>query len=415
MLISILSDLHFGYGWNTRLEKDSYENAKEAISKCLDSDLILIAGDIFDSRNPKTDTWAKALKALSKPLLAENKGVELVEKINKKLPEVSKRTLSAIPVLALHGTHDRRPKDQINVIQALEQTGFLIHLHCNGLVFEKDGQKVAIQGMSGVPERYAKDIMDKWDPKPVEGCYNILMFHQSIEPYVYSPLEPPTLSTSNLPKGFDLIIDGHIHTGDLTNIGPTKLLLPGSTLVTQLKKEEAEKPKGFYQIENGKETKINFIPLENNRKFFYKELELKPDVTIRDQIETILTETLSEEFKKKPIIKIKIIGKETGVVDKELREIEKKYYGKAMIIFSKELESEEVTKKIELLRDLRQRKLSVEETGLKILRESLDELKFQSSFDHESLFKLLSEGETEKAFDIITGKQKTLTAFGEES
>jgi len=411
MLISILSDLHFGYGWNTKLEKDSYENAREAMSKCLDSDLIIIAGDIFDSRNPKTDTWAKSLRVLSKPLLAENKGLKLVDKINKDLPEISNRTFSAIPVIALHGTHDRRPKDQINVIQALEQTGFLIHLHLNGLVFEKDGQKVAIQGMSGVPERYAKQIMDKWDPKPLEGCYNILMFHQSIEPYVYSPLEPPTLNKSNLPKGFDLIVDGHIHTGDLTNVGSTKLLLPGSTLVTQLKKEEAEKPKGFYQIEIGK-TKINFIKLENNRKFFYKELELKPEVTVRDQIETVLTETLSEEFKKKPIIKIKIIGKDTGVVDKELREIEKKYYDKSIVIFSKELESEEITKKIELLRDLRQRKMSVEETGLKILKDNLDELKFQSSFDHDSLFKLLSEGETEKAFDIITGEQKTLSAFG---
>jgi len=62
MQISILSDFHFGYGWNTRLEDDSFQNAKEALSKCLDSDLILIAGDIFDSRNPRTETWAKTLK-----------------------------------------------------------------------------------------------------------------------------------------------------------------------------------------------------------------------------------------------------------------------------------------------------------------------------------------------------------------
>jgi len=146
MRISILSDFHFGYGWNTRLEDDSFQNAKEAISKCLDSDLILIAGDIFDSRNPRTETWARTLKILSRPLLSENKGIKLVDRINKDLPEISKRTLSAIPMLALHGTHDRRSKDQTNVIEALEQTGFLIHLHCNGLVFEKNGQKVAIQG-----------------------------------------------------------------------------------------------------------------------------------------------------------------------------------------------------------------------------------------------------------------------------
>jgi DNA repair exonuclease SbcCD nuclease subunit len=415
MLISIISDLHFGYGWNTRLEKDSYQNAQETINKCLDSDLILIAGDIFDSRTPRTEVWADALRVLSQPVLKKKKGVKLVETINKDLDEISKRSLSGIPVLAIHGTHERRPKEQVNAIEALEQTGFLIYLHCNGLIFEKDGKKVAIQGMSGVPERYAKQVLDRWNPKPMEGCYNILMFHQSIDPYVYSPLEPPSLNLSNLPKGFDLIIDGHIHTRELTKVDGTTLLLPGSTIVTQLKAEESKTPKGFYQVDLDGETKFNFMPLENNRKFFYEEIELKSDVTVRDQIESILTETLSQEFKKKPIIKIKIIGKDTKVVDKELREIEKKYYDKSIVIFSKELESEEITKKIELLRDLRQRKMSVEESGLKILKESLDQLKFQSSFDHESLFKLLSEGETEKAFDIITGEQKTLSEFGEGS
>jgi DNA repair exonuclease SbcCD nuclease subunit len=409
MLISILSDFHFGYGWNTRLEEDSFQNAKEALSKCLDSDLILIAGDIFDSSNPRTETWAEALKVLSKPLLSENKGIKLFDRINKNLPEISKRTLSAIPVLVLHGTHERRTKDQVNAIEALEQTGFLIHLHCNGLVFEKDGQKVAIQGMSGIPERYAKQVMDKWDPKPVEGCYNILMFHQSIEPYVYSPLEPPTLNLTNLPKGFDLIVDGHVHTRDLSEIDGTKFLLTGSTIMTQLKKEESEVAKGFYQVEIGEETKINFIPLENNRKFFYEELELKSDSSIRDQVEGVLNEKLKEEFSKKPIVKIKIFGKETGIIEKELREIEKKFSDKAIIYFSKELESEEMTKKIELLRNLRERKLSIEETGLQILKKNLEELKFSSSFDAEDIFKLLSDGDVEKTFNIITGQQKTLS------
>jgi len=409
MEIAILSDLHFGYGWNARVEKDSFDNAEEAISNSLDSDLILIAGDIFDSRTPRTETWAGALRVLSKPILVENKGVKLVNTINKNLDEISRRSLSGIPVLALHGTHERRPKEQINAIEALEKTGFLIYLHCNGIVFEKDGEKVAVQGMSGVPERYAKQILDKWNPQPVEGCYNILMLHQSIDPYVYSPLEPPSLNLANLPKGFDLIIDGHIHTHDLTNISDATLLLPGSTIVTQLKKEESETPKGFYKFDLEKETKFNFIPLENNRKFFYEEIELKPEVTVRDQLEEKITKILNEEFKKPPIVRLKILCKETNIVDKELREIEKKHSDKAIIYFAKELESVEMSKKVELLRNLRERKLSVEEMGLQILKKNLEDLKFSSAFDSESMFKLLSEGDTEMAFDILTGQQKTLT------
>jgi len=409
MLISILSDFHFGYGWNTKSEEDSFHNAEEAISKCLDSDLILIAGDLFDSRMPRTDTWAKALKVLSRPLLADNKNVKLEGKIGKELDEISKRTLTGIPVIALHGTHERRTKDQINPIQVLEKTGFLIHLHCNGLIFEKDGKKVAIQGMSGVPERYAKEVLDRWNPKPVEKCFNILMMHQSIDPYVYSPLEPPTLDMSNLPKGFDMIIDGHVHTRDLTKIDKTILLLPGSTIVTQLKKEESEVQKGLYKVSIDNEIKTDFIPLENSRKFFYEEINLNSDTTIRSQIEEKIEKIISQDFKKQPIIKVKIIGKETNIIEKELREIEKKYSDKAFINFSKELESPEMTRKIELLRDLRNRKLSVEEMGLQIFKKNIENLNFSSSFDSENVFKLLSDGETEKAFNIITGKQATLS------
>jgi len=408
MLISILSDFHFGYGSKTRLEDDSFENVQEAIDKSLDSDLILILGDIFHSRIPTTETWAKTLKTLSKPLLTKNKGVKLVKTMNKDLDEISRRSLSGIPVLALHGTHERRGKDSINAIQALEKTGFLIHLHCNGLIFQKGKKKVAIQGMSGVPERYAKQILDRWNPKPVEGCYNILMLHQSIEPYVYSPLEPPSLNLSNLPKGFDLIINGHIHTRDTTKIDKTTLLMSGSTIVTQLKIEEAEVTKGFYQVKITKETKINFIPLKKNRKFFYKEVELKTDIPVRDQIDDTINKILTKDFNKLPMIKIKILGRE-AVIDKELRELEKKYSDKAILYFSKELESPEITRKIELLRDLRERKLSVEEMGLQILKKNLEELKFESTFDTDNVFKLLVDGQADKAFDILTGQQKTLT------
>ena len=69
---------------------------------------------------------------------------------------------------------------------------------------------------------------------------------------------------------------------------------------------------------------------------------------------------------------------------------------------------------VELLRNLRERKLSIEETGLQILKKNLEDLKFSSTFDSESVFKLLSDGKTERAFDILTGQQKTLTQFRDD-
>src|SRR5439155_8947762 len=273
MKILEISDTHFGFGNSSELEEESYDNASEAFEKSQDSDLIILAGDIFDSRIPKTQTWGKALKVLTKPLLKENPGIKLVES-SKQLKEISKRTLNHIPVVAIHGTHERRGKDEINAVEALENAGILIHLHKNYVVFEKEGKKVAILGMSAVPESFAKDVLNYWNPKPLPDCYNILVIHQSVSPFVYSPLEPPSLDLSNLPKGFDMIIDVHIHQNGKEMIGSTIFLIVGSTLTTQLEKNEAEADKGFVKIEIDGGTKINFVPLDSARKFYYEEIKL---------------------------------------------------------------------------------------------------------------------------------------------
>lgn len=405
MKIAVLSDFHFGYGYG-ELENDSYENVNEAMEKALDSDLILIAGDIFNSRLPKTSTWANAIKILVKPLM-RNSTVKFVS-CTKKLEEISKRTLQRLPVITIHGTHERRARGEINALQTLEHAGILIHLHCNTIVFEKDEIKVAVHGMSGVPESYAKSMLYRWNPQPLPNCVNILMIHQSIEPYVYSPLAPPTLSLSNLPKGFDLIIDGHIHLSGQEQIDGSILLFPGSLIVTQLEENESEREKGFYLLEVNKEIKTKFIPLENNREFIYREVKIKNNSSLRDQIENVLKNILNKPFTKKPVIKLKIFGEETEVIERELKEIERKYYNKAIIIFTKKLESPGISKKIEFLRNLREQKLSIEEIGLKILKKNLHELKFNSSFDYNQLFRLLTKGKVESTFNILTSWQKTL-------
>lgn len=408
MKISILSDLHFGYAYNSELENDSFDNADEAMQRALNSDLILLCGDIFDSRIPKTSTWARAIKILTKPLMKENTGVKFVE-CTKQLKEISQKTLKHLPVIAIHGTHERRGKNEINTVEVLENAGILIHLHCQTIVLEKDGRKIAIHGMSGVPERYAEDVLKHWSPQPVPDCFNILLLHQSIEPYVYSPLEPPSLNLSNLPKGFDLIVDGHIHNHAVEKIDNTTLIIPGSTIVTQLEKNEAQAEKGFIEITIDSEIKINFTPLQNNRKFFYEEIKIEGGLPVREQIERRLNQILNKEFTKLSLVKMRVIGKETEVLEQELRDLERKYSTRAIISFVKELESPEITQKMEFLRNLREQKMSVEEMGLQLLKDNLDELKFENTFDHDTIFKLLSDGETERVFNILTGEQSTLT------
>ncbi|MEM7824954.1 MAG: DNA repair exonuclease [Candidatus Aenigmatarchaeota archaeon] len=415
MKISILSDFHFGYAYNSRLENDSFDQAEEAIEKSLDSDLILIGGDFFDVRAPKTQIWGRAVKILSKPLLKENTGIKLIE-CTKELKEISHRTLNHIPVIAIHGNHERLAKGEINAVEALENAGILIHLHCNTIVFEKDGIKVAVHGMSSVPERFAKDILDQWNPKPIPNCFNILFLHQNIDPYVYSPLEPPSLNLSNLPKGFNLIINGHIHTLTQEKFDNTILLIPGSTVITQFQPSEADKEKTIVKLNIEKDLKVDFISLETSRKFYYKEMKIENTMSLRDQIEQEISDIVYKRaFFKPPIIRLKIAGKETEVIDKELRLLETKYGEKAILSFSKELESPEITQKLEFLRNLREQKLSVEEIGLSLLKKNLDELTFEPQFDYNSLFGLLVDNEIDRAFNILVGEQKTLNQVFEKS
>jgi len=406
MRIAILSDLHFGFADNSELEEDSFENANEAIEKALNADLVLVLGDIFDSRVPKTEVWARAIKTLVRPLLNESSGVKLVS-VTKERKEICKRTLQHLPVVAIHGTHERRGRDETNAVETLENAGILVHLDCQNAVFEKNGIKVAIHGMSGTPERFAKATLQQWNPQPMEGCFNILLLHQSIDPYVYSPLDPPSLSVSNLPKGFDMIIDDHIHQHNQIKLGDTTLLFAGSTIVTQYEKNEAEVEKGIYILDINKEAKIEFISLEKNRKFFYEEIFVEGGRT-KDLIENRIEEILKNEFHKPPLIRIKIYGKEADVSGQDLRSLERKYFGRAILIFAKELESPEIARKIEFLRALREQKLSAEEMGLEVLKKNLDEFDFVPIFDYEHVFRLLGENEVDKAFNILIGEQKTL-------
>ncbi|MEM5793523.1 MAG: DNA repair exonuclease [Candidatus Aenigmatarchaeota archaeon] len=405
MRITITSDFHFGYSLNTEIGEDSFENAKEVLLKSGDSDIILIAGDLFDSRIPTTEVWKKAFETLSIPILTENKNVKIVNTIGKGIKKISQITLNRTPIIAIHGTHERMGRDQGNAIQALEETGFLIHLHCNGVVLEKNGIKVAIQGMSGVPERYAKDILDKWNPKPIEDCYNILLIHQSIEPYIYSPLDPPSLSLNNLPEGFDLIINGHIHSPHKTSIGETDLLMPGSTIITQLKDEELKNPKGFYKLKLP-EKKFDFIQIEKSRKIFL--IEFDADKEYIGKIKKDLDEILKEKLDKKPIIKIKIQGKKINLIDKDISDIIKKYGKFCIFSIQKKFEEGKLDKKIEILGKIREEKLSIEEMGMKILMDNLSEMKFNGEFNPEYLFSILSEDKIDIAFNILLNKQKTL-------
>jgi DNA repair exonuclease SbcCD nuclease subunit len=399
MLISIFSDCHCGYKYGEERWKDSFLALNEAMDKSLNADLILIAGDLFDTRVPRPEVFSQTARILSKAQTVPSQ-TKFLEIINKEKIDMSPLALRGVPIVMIHGTHEKRSKHLINPIQSLEHVGLVTHIHCATAVFEIEGRKVAVHGMSGVADRYAKEVFDQWAPKPVPDAVNIMMLHQSIDPFIYSPLEPPSMKIDDLPEGFDLFVLGHMHWHESRMFKDGQLLVAGSTVPTSIRRIESEQEKCIHAFDGRNLTQI---PLENQRKVFWREFEFNPN--IKENIETYIN-TISP-FKPKPIVNVKV----KGIVKKDqllpsFSKIEEKFSEKAIVNINKDLEMEGVAEQLEMIKSLNAQRLSPEEHGLKILQENLKQTGCGIKVDE--IFEYLVEGNTDLIFNILTGKQTTL-------
>jgi len=292
----------------------------------------------------------------------------------------------------------------VNPVQAMEHAGLLIHLHCATALFDVDGKKVAVHGLSGVPDRFAKEILQQWNPKPVKNAVNILMLHQSIEPYIYSPLEPIMLKLEDLPEGFDLCVLGHIHWSEQKPFKSGKILLTGSTCVTSSHKIESEQEKMIF-IYDG--INIESVPLKFQRKIYYGYLEYENGIAIK--IDENIGKILETGHNIKPII----ISKITGTIPKtktapDFRSVIEKFSGRAIIKIVQNAKAEDVEDQAEFMKLMREQKLSPEEHGLLLLKANLEQIK--CGLRAEEVFDLLADGNTELLYNMLSGRQKTLDA-----
>lgn len=393
--IAVISDTHFGFAAGTEREDDCYDAAEEAFSKAKDADIILLPGDIFDSRIPKPEAWGRAMRILERPHLEQYRGVSLEKTYGK--THVSPTALKGIPIVAIHGTHDRRGKHLLNPVQGLE-AGFLVHLHLSSIVLDVRGERIAIHGMGGVPESYAKEVLEKWDPKPEKNAYNIFVLHQSIEPFIYSPLEPPSLKLEDMPEGFDLYVCGHVHASVKTEVHKKPFVIPGSTITTQANKAESKKPKGFFFVET--KGKIDFVEI-SSRKVFHEDIEFNGDSKeeARKRISDALEKITSLKLEKKPIVRMRLEGQlQKGVSSRDI-DVRSLTESLPMIVSVAVSIMHKEEKKVE------RRKESVEETGMKILHDECSKRKL--SLDEKELFDALLDDEPEEAVKNIRVKPTT--------
>ncbi len=348
MKIAIFSDPHLGYA---RFEEDSYKNAAEVIRHASEeADLIICAGDVFDVKIPKLETLKKA--------------VEIFKSAKK-------------PVVAIFGNHERRAKGYVNPLQLIADAVGIRLLHGESIIFEKDGERVQIIGMGSVPDEFAEEALKKvLERCALEDCKKILVLHQTIKDFVPGGEGLSLAFLTTLP--FDLIINGHIH----ERIEKGHILLPGSTVITQLKKSETA-PKGYYLYDT-KEGRYVFreVPM---RKFYYKELKFEnaSPSEVRARVEALISELKSKE--PTCIISIKLEGTlEEGATLGAMPKAED-------VFIENRLNARNLKERIASIKELREGK-DIRQSGLKALYEKV---RGKVSFDHEVLFERLVEGPDE--------------------
>ena len=353
MKLLVVSDTHFGYDEGGERWDDAFECADEAVACNRDADAILLVGDIFDARIPTPETLGRALA--------------FFEKVHR----------AGIPVVGIHGTHERRARDFVNPVQLLERAGLITYIHCSSVTLPEN---VAVFGMGGVPDQYAAAALQEWNPQPLPGHTNILLLHQSLEGFL---LAPHLLKLSELPKGFDLTINGHIHDAQQAEANGRPLLITGSAIQTQFS-ADAEKPRGYWTITVSAGTmEFHFQEFPHQRPFF----SVKGTPT---DIQEKLAGIFSQTFPKKPVVRVHLPN--------EAVELEP-YKGKAIFLFKRESPASQQGVTIE------EHRLSVRELGQKLLLENLQQAGLDARL-YEELFELLEAGREDEAEKRVLETQR---------
>lgn len=365
MRIAIISDTHFGY---TRFEEDTFKQAECAFLDAAEkADLILYAGDVFDSKIPKLETI--------------NRAVEILKKVNK-------------TIYAIHGNHERRSKGMVNAPQLLATMGALRYIHNEIAQFEKDQERIMIFGLGNMPEEYIKTAINRLVERSNidKGVTNLLVIHQSIREFILGGEGLTVEELEDLP--FDVVINGHIHQTLIKMNG--RLLIPGSTVLTQLRKDESV-AKGYLLYDTKTKT-VEIVPI-SSRPFFYEELVFNNEKAseAKQLTEAKIVELMNKA--EKPIIKIKIKGNVEG----DLNLSSTLLSGLEDVYIDNELAGACLKEKLERIKNLKGETANIKDRGEKLFieksREKINIFEPREMFDH-----LLSS--SDEAFDYLMERIK---------
>ncbi len=390
MKIAILSDLHLGY---ERFAEDAYKQAEEALMSAVElADAVLIPGDIFDTRNPDVEVLSQGFTLFRNASNGKKWSAKVIEYSGRK------RIYTSIPIIAISGTHERKSKDADNAVDLLGLAGLLVNASEAKVTIDNGGERVVVWAFGGVAEEKVKDTIKELAPKPEQGAFNVFMFHQSI--YELLPFDDRFIRYDELPDGFDLYVNGHIHSNVEHKVHGKPFLIPGSTVLTQLKEGE-QGSKGFYIFDTA-ENAYTFMEIKSRRfKIMKIDVDGKDGKEILRHAESEI-ERMCGEGTSAPIIRIMLIGKKTAGassgINIQLHEMASRYKDRAIIeIDNGRLNGEEMKMHAEALRQELLENSSVKDLGMALFVEKLKQKGYSLDISPTELFDMLSHDGKEKA------------------
>ena len=284
MLFSHISDTHLGlqqYGLEER-EQDIYDSFNQTIDISIKDhvDFVIFAGDIFHTPNPSGTAILQMANALKK--LKEN----------------------SIDSFFILGEHDISRMRATPVPYVYHNLQFSKYVGSGKPVYHKD---VMIAGFDKIRKNELQPFEEKFREIDIlakqHNGHKILVLHQGITEVNQFAAE---LNSSDLPKNFTYYAMGHLHDKSVKQfeqLGGT-LAYPGSTEMTTSEGIK-ETEKGFFEVDiSSQEAKPNWIKLDTRPQFSTKIESEDLDAAISAILEKI------SAFDKKPIVEIKIIGKD---------------------------------------------------------------------------------------------------------
>ena len=282
MLFSHISDTHLGlvqYGSEERAQ-DVYDTFNQAIDISIKDhvNFVLFAGDIFHIPNPS--------------------GTAIVQMANG-LKRLKQNNIDSFFILGEHDISRIRTTPIPYVYHNLEFSKYI----GQGNPIEYNG--ILLAGFDKIRKAEIPQYEEKFTEidKIAQNHtgHKILMLHQGITEFNKFAGE---LQSTDLPKNFTYYAMGHLHDKDVRQFshlnGP--VAYPGSIELTTSEGIKETK-KGFFEVDiSTEETNPNWIELETRPQFSFK-TEYQELSKMIDGISEKIA-----EFRKKPIIEIKIQG-----------------------------------------------------------------------------------------------------------